>query len=558
MCRALIALLLLSSSTAFAQLVPRSQHAVRGSYAVTGNALVDCPTTDPCDNNNTILLPVDADTVADSMASSSATLVLPAGAQVVAATLSLLAFGSETEAGGAQWLPSMDPLDYPVRFAGPDGVYTTVHAEGVRTGAALAGGGYEAHYDVTSLVTGGGEYWVADPVLPPPERPYNQNVGWNLVVVYEDGSAPQLVTLYEGGLLCFSNTSTAVFAGFRTPTAGTPSARMSIFAVDGHEPTPGDSISLGTLVLMNPDNPSTNIGNSSVSDAQGPIERNPAAFAVTESIDIDTFDVSTAFTNSQTSIVGTFICGSDGIIYYGAVLAMDVLLPDVAFPKAVTDVNGGDTVAGDELLYELRITVTGDDAVDVVLSDPIPDGATYVAGSIEVGTSSRTDAIGDDDAELAGGEIVVRLGTIQVGTPAVVRFRATVDPITAPRTIANLGTLTFRGAQAGSGLAALTIESSSPAGAGPTTIDVVAEGGADAGAPDADPSDSGSDDATAMDSAVDAGAIDSGSRPDSGAAVDAGGGDEDEGCDCSAASTSSSSTAWILLLALPLVRRRRS
>src|SRR5688572_11266155 len=199
MIRALFtSLSILFSTTAFAQLIPREQHAVRGSYAVTGNAMVDCPTVTPCDNNSTILVPVDVDPLAlgdldgdgedDTTVSTSATLSLPPAAEVRSATLLVLAFGSETEAGGAQWLPSMDPLEYPILIAAPGGDYVRVQAAAVRTGQGLIGGGYEAEYDVTSLVRTSGEYWVADAVLAPPERPFNQNAGWTLVVTYEDGS----------------------------------------------------------------------------------------------------------------------------------------------------------------------------------------------------------------------------------------------------------------------------------------------------------------------------------------------------------------------------------
>jgi large repetitive protein len=576
--------ILFASSTASAQLFPRRQSVVRGSYALIGNALVDCPTAAACDNNTSMLIAVDVDPIAigdrdgdgndDTTVSSAATLALPPGAVVQSAFLTVLAGGSETTAGGASWIASGDPADYPIAFAPPESPYVTVTATEAMAGAALVGGGYTAYYDVTPWVTGSGEYWVADAVLAPVDRPYNQNAGWTLLVIYEDGSAPQLVTSYDGGFICYQNTNVLTFDQFRTPAAGTTRAQMALLGVDGHAPTPGESVTLGALVLSNAENPANNIGNSSVSNAQGPIPRNPASLFVTESIDIDTFDVSSAFTNSQTSIAATFTCGpSDGFVYFGAVLAMDVLFPEVTLVKTVVDVDGGDLVPGDELQYEIQIDVSGgDDAIDFVLRDPIPDGTTYLAGSIEVGTSSRTDALDGDNAEFMGGEVIARLGMVTVNSSEVVRFRVTVDTTTAARSIDNVASATLRGAQAGSGLAELEVTSTSTDGAGPTSIVAVpCEGfmnGACPPPPDAGvETDAGSEmDAALIDTGADAGtpdtgAADSGSTPDSGLAKDSGVADagtmeEDGGCDCTTAA-SSSDLAWLGLAALVFWFRRR-
>jgi uncharacterized protein (TIGR03382 family) len=176
---------------------------------------------------------------------------------------------------------------------------------------------------------------------------------------------------------------------------------------------------------------------------------------------------------------------------------------------------------------------------------------------MQVGTSSRTDASGDDDSEIAGGELTVRLGAVAAGTSRLVSFRVTVDSTTVARTIENLGVLRLRGAQAGSGSATMEMESSSPAGPGPTRVGVVLATEGDAGAGDGGALDMGT--------AADGGAIDSGSSDDAGvagrdaAAADSGAEDGDEeDCDCSAASGSSPPVAWALLIALALVRRRRS
>ncbi|MBK6686516.1 MAG: DUF11 domain-containing protein [Deltaproteobacteria bacterium] len=466
---------LATSAPANAQLNLRRTEVLQGSYRTIGNLLIDCPGagSGTCDNNTAIMVAVDVDQDPTTAMSSSADLDLPAGAVVRSATLYLSgqAYIDAPGSAGPVWIPA-DLVDYPVKLSGPGGGYTTVLP--VEVQSILTYVGYLARYDVTHLVSTGGTYFVADALLAPASHAYNRILSWTLLVTYEDGSPPFLVNTYDGVLNCFSNTTILNLSGFRTPSATAPTALMSAWSVDGHAQFAGESIRVGTLLASNAQNPSNNIGNSSVSGPNGNITRTPSTFRVTEEMDLDTFVVSGAFSPGQTDVDVTFTCGTqEGVVYHLAVLGVDIIAPQLSVTKTVIDLNGGEAVAGDELRYELRARNNGgDDAVQVVLRDPLPAGLAYVPGSIEYGELTavpKTDQAGDDEAEWSGGALTFRLGTnanattggtLAVGLEEVVHFRAIIETTTAARQLINRAYLSATGAQGGSGSTLIEVQSS--------------------------------------------------------------------------------------------------
>jgi uncharacterized repeat protein (TIGR01451 family)/MYXO-CTERM domain-containing protein len=599
--------LVLVTPAAHAQLVLRHSELVNGAYTAIGNLLIDCPGagSGTCVNNNVTMIPVDVDGVPATTMSSAATLALPTGATVRRATLYVTAEASTTVGAytGMPWIPTTTAA-YPVLVGVGGGAYTRLDAEGFEP--VNGGLGYLARYDATGLVTASGEYLVADAVFPPAAYPFNRVQSWVLFVTYDDGSAPFLVNLYDGQFNCFMNTTTLSLTGFRTPSGVPARALLSAWSVDGTDQTAGESLTVGALRVSNAQNPVNNIGNGSVSSPLGAIPRRPATFRVTEEMDLDTFDVSSAFGRSQSSVAAAFTCGAvDGILYHLVALGVDVVAPQLVLEKAVSDLNGGDVIAGDELSYTLTAqNLGGDDAIEVVLRDPLPSGLAYVPGSIVYGAPgvARTDAVADDEADALGDELVLRIGTaatstrggrLAVGDVALVSFRALVETTTAARTLVNQASLSAVGAQRGTGTTMIEVRSATVAVEArppppPPDAGVVLDSGAldaaalpdaealadatpapdadvapdaealpDAEAPDAAPA---PDAVVAPDAAVttDAGVITP--RPDAAVvATDAGTTTEDEGCSCSTSANTTTSGAWIALglLGLVYVRRRR-
>lgn len=600
----ILGLVLCTPRASEAQLNLRNSEVLRGAYRTIGNLLIDCPGagSGTCDNNTAIMVPVDVDQDPNTAMSSSANLVLPPAATVRSATLYLTsqAYIDVPGSPGPVWIPS-DPLDFPVKFAPPGGGYTTVVPDEVQP--VLVFVGFLARYDVTSLVTAGGTYFVADALLAPASHPYNRVLSWTLLVTYEDGSPPYLVTTYDGVLNCSNNTTTLNLAGFRTPAGAAPNALFSAWSIDGHPTITGESIRLGTTQLSNASNPSNNIGNSSVSDTSGPITRSPSTFRVTEEMDLDTFAAGAAFSPGQTNVDVTFTCGNqEGVVYHLAVIGLDIVAPELSAAKEVRDDNGGEVVAGDELVYTLRASNGGgDDAVQVVLRDPLPPGLSYVPGSITYGETTpvpKTDAPGDDEAEWTGDTLVFRLGagangtsggTLAIGLTEVVQFRARVETATSARALINRAYLSAQGAQGGSGATRIEVASSTagvvalpcsgfangqcpdagviedaavldatPEDTGVETDAAAFDLGPGDSGPlaDAAPSDTGQKDAAPADTgARDLGVADGGINLDATVAVDTGAPEaSDEGCDCQSTRTArhGSTTRWLygLLLAV--------
>ena len=103
----------------------------------------------------------------------------------------------------------------------------------------------------------------------------------------------------------------------------------------------------------------------------------------------------------------------------------------VALSKSavVTDQFGrNNPVPGATLTYTLTATVTGSGtASNLVISDPIPAGVTYVPGSITLGGTAKTDATDGDEAIFSTNTVTVNTGNVAGGQTRVVTFRAVIQ-----------------------------------------------------------------------------------------------------------------------------------
>ena len=166
--------------------------------------------------------------------------------------------------------------------------------------------------------------------------------------------------------------------------------------------------------------------------------------------------------------------GKPGEIYYPGVFtfATDLFQPFVPVAKLVRDLNGGAVLPGDILEYTIVLLNSGrDDAVNVVLTDQIPTGTSYVLESMQITaapplafTGTLTDAADDDvddvaEFNTASNSVVFRLGTgatlssggrLARGESTTVMFRVQV-PTTATldTTISNTAVATYNGATLG-------------------------------------------------------------------------------------------------------------
>ncbi|THV32132.1 sigma-70 family RNA polymerase sigma factor [Glycomyces paridis] len=116
--------------------------------------------------------------------------------------------GAEVLWAGLYWAGSEEGLPTAVSLAGPGGSWTALGASDVRAAAT----GEQAFVDVTGLVAGAGEYWVATdnhqlPTSACAQWPVSADAacldphwaGWSLTVVYaEPGAAAKEIAVYDG------------------------------------------------------------------------------------------------------------------------------------------------------------------------------------------------------------------------------------------------------------------------------------------------------------------------------------------------------------------------
>jgi uncharacterized repeat protein (TIGR01451 family) len=392
-------------------------------------------------------------TVANSR--SSAMLAIPAGATVTHAFL----FWSGESTGQAS---ASDPT---VTIDRPDLLGGTIFSQSVTAQAsdcrvtATNPRVYQCTADITSVVqtNGSGKYRVSG-VNYVSFNNRSQDVtfaNWSLVVFFDDPTEPpRNLALFDGlDVVDGSNSATATLDGFLVPDAGFD-AKLGVIAYEGDGQFSGDQLRFGiapldaTDALSDGTNPVTNFFNSSRSrlgsavTVAGDLPQLSGASRSMGSFDIDVVNITSRVVAGQTAADIEATTGGD-VYFLGAfITSISTFRPDFSTStKAVEDVNGGALKAGDTLRYTLTATNTGNDtAINVVLTDPLPPEVTFVPGSIEIvsgpNAGPKTDAVNDDQAEFAAGEVVVRLGAgadavtggdLLPGESSVVEFLVTIN-----------------------------------------------------------------------------------------------------------------------------------
>jgi uncharacterized repeat protein (TIGR01451 family)/MYXO-CTERM domain-containing protein len=360
---------------------------------------------------------------------------------------------------------------------------------------------YQSNADVTEIVKAHGEgpFRVAGVASDLEGSNTGGLAVWYMVVFYERDADPSRNLAifdsleYVDPLQGTPQVSTTL-SGFIVPAVGFD-ARLGVVAFEGEDQLAGDGLSFNGTALSNGANAADNFFNASrtnlgtpVSNA-GDLPRLTGAARSHSNVDLDVIDVTARVSGGDTSAtISATSSMLDAFVLSAFITSVSTLIPDfTTTTKEVVDLNGGVAAPGDVLEYRIVATNTGSDtAVGVTLTDEVPEGLTFVPGSlvIEEGANAgtKTDDAGDDQAEYDAGSrtITVRLGDGATGSAAgalaidessEVRFQVTVDDDTRGEVV-NQGAITAAGEQGAPETETLTDADSDEEGRTPTTITV--------------------------------------------------------------------------------------
>lgn len=458
--------------------------------------------------------------------------------------------------------------------------------------------------DVSSFVAthGSGPYRVSGVGAHPLNDNFNiAYAGWAIVVIYErPGDPPRNIALFDGLERAVSGTVGVSLSGFQVPQAMFD-GKLGVVGLDGE--IDGAQLRFGPGVLSSADalsnalNPANRFFNGTRSylgravSTAGDLPRTTGAPNSLGGVDFDVVDVTARLTPGQTAAHAEIAAGpNDGIASLIWVISLTTFRPDLEdLEKSVVDLNGGVFEVGDELEYSVRLHNRGNDAAtEVVLSDVLPPGLAYQAGTLTLTSSATsgalTDAAGDDAGEYDAASRTVRIrlgqgataaqgGRIPVGEGATLRFRARIEVGSGGLFIANQASVVAGGTGGAPPTTTLSDGVAVLPGDQATVFAVEPEALVDAGTID----DAGFDDAGLVDAgfledaealpdavanadalpAADATTPDSGARADAGLVVaDAGLPVEPTGCSCQGSPGPTFLTALSTLWLMRRARRR--
>jgi len=474
---------------------------LNGAIAVIGNTNASCNVAlTGCldamngiganlDNNDWAEFPVNADTVGGTVNSSAATLSIPAHAEVKFAGLYWSGFCTSADC------PNRSQVQ--LRHEGQPYVSRTDAALAFVTAFPILYGGYS---DITAYVQqhGAGKYWVAD--IGFSSGVANQHAAWSIVVAYEDYQLPpRNVSVFDGfKLVDGSGPVTVSASGFLTPPSGPVQTEIGVVGWEGDRDRTGDQLlvksasAAGFTNLSNDLNPANNIFNTTVTvpragspNSENVVSGRTEPYTNTLGLDADIFNADGLLVNGDTSAQVQASTTSESFLLSVLTFQTNLYAPNLSAVKSVVDLNGGQVSAGDILEYSIAVTNAGDDsAADVVASDPLPAGLTYVDGSASATNGAAAESGGTVTGWLGTGATAGTGGTLAPSASATLTFRARIgDDVPTGTTIANVATISGDAVTLGQRLVTASNAQSTAVAVGGYPLDVTVNGGGTVSAP---------------------------------------------------------------------------
>lgn len=396
-------------------------------------------------------------------AQTTAQLTLPQGARVLYARLYW--------AGNLGEDPDLAKSAVSFEKVGSSGFAMTVqpNAAGDVHSAVGGGGGqvYQASYDVTAILQrwGAGAYRVGkvarrNVVGRDEDVQFN---AWALAVVYRHDQEPvRNITLYDGlDSVDIGRSVSLGVLGFRVPEGGAAQGRLGVLAYEG-DTDKRDSLLFNNKPVSDAQNMTDNVFNSTRGTGGVPVSvvgdlpqltGTPGSMS---GLDLDQIDVSSMLNPNDTQ--ATVQANSvDDVYFVGGLFTAIRSRKPVIETTLIADpssVRPGDTVT----FTSTTRNVGEEEGTDIVIRHPLPEGLTFVPGSVQFVSGpedgqngSKTDAVGDDQAEVTQDPmtgrpvLVIRVGRGASGNsggklspndaPVVVRYKLKTDPNTTAKQI---------------------------------------------------------------------------------------------------------------------------
>ncbi|QSF47685.1 DUF11 domain-containing protein [Paenibacillus tianjinensis] len=387
--------------------------------------------------------------------SSAAILTIPAGSTVLYAEL---IWGGSYINGNVNLTGF---INNPVSLTTPAGATVSISPDAATSNTVDLGNGASAYVrsaNVTSIIqTGGaGTYITAGVVgtIVINNDSTANHAGWTLGVIYQNPSLPfRNMSLRAGAVLVQSSSAPVVttITGFATPVTGALGGRILFSAQEGDANRSGDQALFGPTsatqaALSGPNNFANNFFASQINNDAGALNttgtfgtRNQTNGSPGSNIsggrqgwDITNIDVSARLVNNQSSALLTLTTSGDAYVVNGNALQIDINAPKINLTKS-SNVSG--TIVGDTVTYTVTVSNTGTaSAASVVLSDSLPAGLTFVAGSVLVAGVSRP------TYDISAG---IPLGSLALGTSVTVTYQARVTSLPNPQIIPNTANAAF-------------------------------------------------------------------------------------------------------------------
>ncbi|WP_308634148.1 DUF7507 domain-containing protein [Paenibacillus silvisoli] len=385
---------------------------------------------------------------------SSAILALPAGSTILYAELIW---------GGTYQVPGVNlqsAINNTVTLTLPNNVSFSISPDPATANTFnLESGsfGYTRTSNVTSQIMqgGAGTYTVGAVVgTATVTDPTVNHAGWTLGVIYQNPSLPfRNMSLRAGAVLVQATSAPVVttITGFATPISGALGGRALFSAQEGDATRTGDQALFGPtsgtqVALSGPNNFANNFFASQINGDNGSLNttgtfgtRNQTNGAPGTNIiggrqgwDITNIDVSARLVNNQSSAVLTLTTSGDAYVVNANAIQVNINAPVIATTKSA-NVTG--SVIGDEITYTVTVGNTGTaNAASVVVSDTLPAGSQFIAGSVVVA------GVAKPTFDITAG---VPIGTLALNSSVTLTYKARVTSLPNPPQIANVAKAAF-------------------------------------------------------------------------------------------------------------------